>query len=221
MKLIFEILFLSFFTYISHSQEGITITIEKTEDSSNQGKSSGEKMIEYQSYNVFDIVSDLTDISTEEFIASDNASKKNIKINLTAESNNTINKDSLRKKVFSLLKINFDIKITIKKETLKKFTFLIDHKKVNKYSSDNYNGSSLSLTGKKLIGNCITLNQFKDVVTQWYNESVYINQKNELIKFNVDMIKNKTWDMFRLELAGNVGIDIIKKEIEVPVIYVN
>lgn len=216
-SVLFSLLSFIFFPISSYSIESeITIEIQIIDNKSSTSKSmsKGDYLLEFNNYNLFDVISKITEIPIEYFHIEGNGNAINPLIIFKATSKEKITKKAVLNAFREVLKNKLGLNLFVLKQ--KKVVNVIYSKEHNKLKKckENLIESSILKINRTLKAKCIYTEQLISQINDWYDLNL-VNDLDKEGKYNFEIHHANSLEEFLEELNFYYSIRIIKEEREV------
>lgn len=198
-------------SYTSSSRIEIEIETLDNEDRIRKSSSFGEKLIEYNGYRLFDVLSFITEKPKQYFVFEGEIDNPIVKFE--AKSSDKILKNELIESLFDVLKNKLKISITFFEEMDSvKIIYSTDITNKKMFSCpDDYYESSIKIINRTLKARCVTNEQFVQQISEWYGIDL-INKLSSSGKYNFELHHSNSLEEFIMELNYFYSIDIKEEE---------
>jgi len=194
------------------SQKKINTFIELSNNlnANNKSSSRGDKLIEYNNYSLFDLISKITNVPIQYFKIEDKSiNQKNVLVNFKMVSDSVIDENELINSFLIEVRNKLKLKIKRLKEKQKvKVIYCGNESKMNKCSENSYESKVIRIN-RTFKGECITTNTFVNQIEDWFGIHI-INDLNPNNRYNFEIHHANSLEELIEELFYFYTIDIME-----------
>lgn len=201
-----SLIVISLFTFFLNASAGnLHISIEVVENTNSKSSSTGDNLIEYNNYLLFDVISKIVGIPVEYF--SFEGSVSNPYVNIKVTSDQKISKNELTTVFIQELKKTLQIDLTIIESNKNvKVLYSLKQNKLSNCTDDTL-GSNISKINRTLNAKCISFEQLVEIINDWYSVQLFNGvQDNKRYNFVIHHANNFAELVEELEYYYSISI---------------
>ncbi|GAL01476.1 hypothetical protein JCM19314_1259 [Nonlabens ulvanivorans] len=234
LELFSRFIFMKFFTFSfiflfslnlfgqNDKVETSLIVIPDTEESS-QSNASGDSMIQYNNYRLFDLLSIIYKIPIEYF------QLKNVKENPLLKfevrtSAKSLDPETVVKELSNAINQVLHIDISVLESNKPTLTMVLNNNNKMKFCDYNLEPfgtqKTSTIINRTFKGNCVNSQDIIEVINNWFNTNI-INEINQSYVFDISMHKSNSFNDFNKEMRSEYNIEFIEKTQRVKTLLIS
>jgi len=207
-----------------YTKDGVTVTMSYVDESTSflNSSSHGDQLFEFNGKRILDVISVLSNISSQYFLIEGNSHNK--LINLKIESKKNLSKQNALDFFLQYLEKKESIYITFPMREV--LTFVASNEKPIALESckEKFHQSKITSINRSWKGECVTLDVLIDQINDWYTlnivNEITDGEKRDKRHFNITLQKANTYEELFKELEAYYNIVMESKKRKIKTIHI-